>query len=155
MTTTRGNPSKTAEPQRIVVGIDGSEASLVALRWAAGEARLRAARLEVVHAWHPPYVGGYPYTGIPLFDPDSLEDSAAVTLDKAIAGIHASDLAYPIERIASKGGASAVLLEVSKGADLVVLGSRGLGGFASLLLGSVSHQVVQHAECPVVIVPSS
>ena len=135
--------------ERIVVGIDGSDTARHALRWAVEEARLRAASLEVIHAWHIPYVGGYPY----MLDPTTFEDDARATLDAAFDGIDTTGLAQPVDRILTSGGAASAILEAAKGADLVVMGSRGLGGFSGLLLGSVSHQVAHHATCPVVIVP--
>lgn len=139
--------------KRIVVGIDGSETARRSLRWAAEEARLRQASLEVVHAWHMPYVGGYPYTTTAPFDPTIFEDAARTTLDAAVDSLDTTGLAHHVERILVSGGAASAILEAAKGADLVVVGSRGLGGFTGLLLGSVSHQVAHHATCPVVIVP--
>lgn len=138
--------------ERIIVGVDGSETSRRALRWAVEEARLRQASLEVVLAWHPPYVGGYPYTGT-LIDPTVFEDAARQTLDEVVDGVDTSGLPQPVERVQCLGDAASAILETAKGADLVVLGSRGLGGFTGLLLGSVSHHVAHHATCPVVIVP--
>jgi nucleotide-binding universal stress UspA family protein len=138
--------------QRIVVGIDGSEHSQKALRWAVEEARVRGASLEVVHAWNVPSVCSYPYTGMPL-EPKSLEDAARTTLDTSVDRVDTTGLAHPVERILSIGAPAETLLASSKGADLVVVGSRGHGGFAGLLLGSVSQQVEHHAHCPVVIVP--
>ena len=145
-------PAEGATMERIVVGIDGSDTARHALRWAVEEARLRAASLEVIHAWHIPYVGGYPYSAA-AFDPTTFEDAARATLDAAFDGIDTAGLAQPVDRILTSGGAASAILEAAKGADLVVLGSRGLGGFSGLLLGSVSHQVAHHATCPLVIVP--
>lgn len=138
---------------RIVVGIDGSEAARRALQWAAAEARLRRASLEVVHAWAMPAVIAFPYTSA-NFDPTPIEQSARATLDAAVDALDTSGLAQPVERILVNGGAASAVLEAAKGADLVVVGSRGLGGFSGLLLGSVSHQVAHHAGCPVVVVPA-
>jgi nucleotide-binding universal stress UspA family protein len=138
--------------ERIVVGIDGSEAARHALAWAVEEARLRKASLAVVHAWHMPWVGGYPYTTA-TFDPTELENWARRTVEAAIDSVDTSGLAHPIERVLSTSGAASAVLEAAKGADLLVVGSRGLGGFSGLLLGSVSHHVAHHASCPVVIVP--
>ncbi|MEQ1785767.1 MAG: universal stress protein [Acidimicrobiales bacterium] len=138
--------------ERIVVGIDGSETSRRALRWAVEEARLRHASVEVVHAWHLPYVGGYPYTA-GAFDPAPFEQAARETLDAMVDETDADGLAAPIERILHLGDAATGVLDAAQGADLVVVGSRGLGGFAGLLLGSVGHHVAHHAPCPVVIIP--
>jgi nucleotide-binding universal stress UspA family protein len=140
--------------KRIVVGVDGSAGARHALIWAVEEAARRGAKVEVVHAWHHPYVPGGPLAPIPLPASDSVESDARRVLDHAIASVDASRLADPIEEISVCGGAAATLLDVAKGADLLVVGSRGRGGFTGLLLGSVSQQVAAHATCPVVIVPS-
>lgn len=135
--------------ERIVVAIDGSDSSTRALRWAVSEARLRDAELEVVHAWHMPTSGGYPYATL-AYDPAPFADAARQVLDNAV-----HEAAVPVKQTLVNGGASEAILSAAKGADLVVLGTRGLGGFAGLLLGSVSHQVAHHATCPVVLVPSA
>ena len=138
--------------ERIVVGIDGSETSQRALRWALEEGRLRQAAVAVVHTWHSPSGGAYPY-GVPAFDPELYEKAARQVLDTAVDEEDTAGLPVPVERIVALGGAASVIIEAAKGADLVVVGSRGLGGFKGLLLGSVSHQVTHHAPCPVVVVP--
>ena len=138
--------------QRIVVGIDGSEGARRALRWALEEAVLRHAQVEVVHAWHLPYVSGDPFVAT-AFDPALYEDAARTLLDNAVDREDISGLVAPPERTLVCGSAAPALLDAGKAADLVVVGSRGLGGFTGLLLGSVSHQVAHHAECPVVVVP--
>jgi nucleotide-binding universal stress UspA family protein len=138
--------------RRVVVGIDGSETSRRALRWAVEEARLREASVDVVHAWHLPYVGGYPYTA-GSFDPTPFETAARETLDSVVDGTDTSGLTAPVERILHLGDPAIGVLDAAKGADLVVVGSRGLGGFSGLLLGSVGHHVANHAPCPVVIIP--
>jgi len=138
--------------ERIVVGIDGSDNSHRALRWALDEGRLRRAAVEVVHTWNAPYMGGYRYD-VPMVDPENYEKTANQVLDSAIDGEDTSGLPVPVERIVTSGGAARVIVETAKGAELVVVGSRGLGGFKGLLLGSVSQQVTHHAPCPVVVVP--
>lgn len=137
--------------ERIVVGIDGSDTSRRALRWALDEGRLRQAAVEVVHTWDAPYIA-YPYS-VPVFDPETYEKAAKQVLDTAVEAEDTSGLPVPVERIVTPGGAASAILEAAKGAELVVVGSRGLGGFKGLLLGSVSHQVTHHAPCPVVVVP--
>jgi nucleotide-binding universal stress UspA family protein len=137
--------------QRIVVGIDGSEGSKRALAWAVAEARLRGALLEAVNAWHGPYLDYNPY--VPMVEQNIFEDAARQLLDDVIGSTDASGLERPIERIPLHGPAPMALFEIARGADLLVVGARGLGGFKGLLLGSVSQQVAQHHGCPVVIVP--
>lgn len=138
--------------ERVVVGIDRSETARRALHWAVEEARVRQASLDVIHTWHLPYVGGYPYTA-GSFDPGPFEDAARQTLDTAVDGIDASGLPTPVNRILHLGDPAGGLLETAQGADLVVVGSRGLGGFAGMLLGSVGHHIAHHSPCPVVLIP--
>lgn len=137
--------------QRIVVGVDGSENARRALSWAVEEAQLRQAGVEAVHAWElPMYVG---FGGPVAIDPAPYEEGARALLDEEIAAVPVTGLPAPITEVVVRGSPAWALLEIAKTADLVVVGSRGRGGFAGLLLGSVSQQVAQHAECPVVIVP--
>jgi nucleotide-binding universal stress UspA family protein len=150
--TCRPGRTQGAYMERIVVGIDGSDTAQRALAWAVDEAKRRNAVLVVVHAWHVPYVGGYPVTAS-AYDPALIEEAARSVLADALAAEDTSELAAPPEPILVCGGAATTILDAAKGADLLVVGSRGLGGFGALLLGSVSHQVVHHASCPVVVVP--
>ena len=139
--------------ERIVVGVDGSQPSLRALRWAADEARRRWAKLDVVHAWHMPNAGGYPYLAgyrdVALFEQD-----ARSVLDRAVAEANRTG-APRVEPILVHNGAARALLDTAKGADLLVVGTRGRGGFADVLVGSVSQQVSVHAPCPVAIIPAA
>jgi nucleotide-binding universal stress UspA family protein len=137
---------------RIVVGVDGSDAARRALRWAVEEARLRRARLDVVHAWQAPYVVPSPFMGIAL-DPGAVEKHAREVLDRVVDAEEPRSQPMPVERILVQEGAARAVLDTAQGADLVVLGSRGLGGFKGLLLGSVSHHVAHHVRCPLVVVP--
>jgi nucleotide-binding universal stress UspA family protein len=141
--------------QRIVVGVDGSENSRRALKWALEEAGLRKASVDVVHAWEPPIVVGFGTLAGGRTEPEgtSYETAARRLLDELCSTIQTTDRSTPIEKLAVLGSAVSVLLEIAQGADLIVVGSRGRGGFAGLLLGSVSQQVTQHARCPVVVVP--
>ena len=138
----------------IVVGIDHSAGAKAALRFALEEARLRQATLRVVHAWQYGYIGA----GLEGFLPAAggeLEDfrqAAAAALDQTLREVVADEDDVTIERRVDQGAPAAVLVEESQGAELLVVGSRGHGGFAQLLLGSVSQQCAQHASCPVVIV---
>lgn len=141
----------------IVVGIDGSKASVDALRWAADQARLSKSRLDVVLAWEVPAtfgltsVSGYVTTndGLPPFD---FEGTAQLTLDTAIKEAIGEPGDFPVHREVIQGHPAAVLIKRSVGAQLVVVGSRGHGGFEGLLFGSVSAHVAGHAHCPVTIV---
>jgi nucleotide-binding universal stress UspA family protein len=139
----------------IVVGVDHSEGAKAALRFALEEARLRQATLRVVHAWQFGYIGATGLEGVLPAMGGELEDfrlGAAAALDETLREVSAETDGVTIERRVDQGTAAAVLVEESRGADLLVVGSRGHGGFAQLLLGSVSQQCAQHAFCPVVIV---
>jgi nucleotide-binding universal stress UspA family protein len=139
--------------QRIVVGVDGSEGSLRALRWAADEARRRSAELDVVLAWHLPHTGVYRQV-VGYLDLGLFEKEAQAILDRATAEAKATGVGLVESIFVHDGSPSRALREAARDADLVVVGSRGRGGFAGLLLGSVSQQVAVHAPCPVVIVPA-
>ncbi|HEY4348197.1 MAG TPA: universal stress protein [Gaiellaceae bacterium] len=148
------------DPQPIVVGIDGSDASRAALRWAAAEARLRGVPVRAVHAWWAiPWLSddaAPPSRGSAAGDWEATHDAEARTLIEAFIDAtlgEATGRDVEVAAVSMQGvAAAAALLDASKDADLLVLGSRGRGGFAGLLLGSVSQQCVHHAHCPVVIV---
>ena len=136
----------------IVVGIDGSAESKRALHWALDEARRREARLVAVHSWTYQFTSGPGY--LPGADPEvraSIQKEAEQVIDDALADV--GTVGVEVERRAPEGSPSATLVEAAEGADLLVVGSRGRGGFSGLLLGSVSQQCAHHAPCPVVIVP--
>ena len=139
----------------IVVGVDHSNGAKAALRFALEEARLRQATLRVVHAWQFGYIGATGLEGTLPAVGGELEDfrqAAAAALDETLREVDAETDGVAVERRVDQGAAAAVLVEESRAADLLVVGSRGHGGFAQLLLGSVSQQCAQHAFCPVVIV---
>jgi nucleotide-binding universal stress UspA family protein len=141
---------------RIVVGVDGSDGARRALEWAVGEARLRGARLLAIHTWHiPPLVtGAGPFDPPSALDADTLErveTSAHELLERELAAADTSGVEVD-KRVETRNPADA-LLDAARDADLLVVGTRGHGGFSGLLLGSVSQQVSHHAPCPVVIVP--
>jgi nucleotide-binding universal stress UspA family protein len=130
----------------IVVGIDGSTESLKATAWAAEQARATGGTLELLIVWARPMSYGLPLV-VGGYNP---EQEAQDIVDKAATGI---DLPAARLRTSVVNGASAtVLVERSKSVDLLVVGSRGHGGFAEMLLGSVSDHCVHHASCPVVVV---
>jgi nucleotide-binding universal stress UspA family protein len=127
---------------RIVVGVDGSDGSRRALVWAAEEARLRKSVVVAIHV-------------SPTTDPgliDRLEESAEKLLAQEIEQVDSDDLT--IEGRVVSGPTADALISAAEEADLIVVGTRGLGGFKELVLGSVSHQVAHYSHCPVVIVPS-
>ena len=137
----------------IVVGVDGSEGSIRALRFALEEARVRDVELRVVHAWHIPpaiYGSGWVPTGVDL---DEYRKLAETSLARTLSDGGADDAGLAVTPMLHEGDAVDVLCAEAAHADLLVVGSRGLGGFRGLLLGSVSQQVVHHAPCPVVVVP--
>lgn len=138
---------------RIVVGVDGSQSSKAALAWAVGEARLTGAAVEAVIAWHyPVMVGGVPFAPIGVVESEGYGTFAAKVLNDAIAETVAPDGPVKVSSVVSEGSAAQVLLDAAKDADMLVVGSRGHGGFAGALLGSVSQACVHHAQCPVVII---
>lgn len=134
---------------RIVVGLDSSEGSERALRWALDEAELRGAELELVHSFPPPEMVALPAV-VTLPSDDELRKGAEEIIDQALTNV-GGPRDVPVVRTVRSGGAASVLCEAAEGADLLVVGARGLGGFRGLLLGSVTHQVVAHAPCPVVV----
>lgn len=136
--------------ETIVVGVDGSQGARAALEYATREAALRRAQLRVVYAWQISpvvYSSGY----APDLD-EGFNEAAETLAREAVAAVKELDGTVECEGEAVEGQPALVLLREARDADLIVVGNRGHGGFASLLLGSVSHQVVQHAHCPVTVV---
>jgi nucleotide-binding universal stress UspA family protein len=140
---------------KIVVGVDGSDASKDALRWAVDEAKLRGDSVVAVNAWQVPVlpfdVGPPP---APSFDMVTLIpelEQAAQRIVESVVEEVAGDAGVEVQPVAAEGPAATVLIDAARDAELLVVGSRGRGGFLGLLLGSVSLQVAQHAPCPVVI----
>ena len=137
-----------ADGLTIVVGFDGSSGAMAALRWAYDESTLRKAPLRVIHAVAS--FGSYPSLAVNVGD---VHTQAAELLDNAILEVAGEDQLDGIERLLFDGSPAKVLIDAVGGGDLLVVGSRGHGGFAGLLLGSVSQQCIHHAPCPVVVVP--
>ncbi len=135
----------------VLVGVDGSPESGAALKYAVAEANRRGARLRVVSTYFPEYsVHGQtqPLTSSePAIEVD-VEAQTRRMVEEALAG----DAPPPVEVVVAAGPAANVLIERSGEVDVLVLGHRGRGGFASMLLGSVSLQCVLHAQCPVIVV---
>ena len=148
---------------RIVVGVDGSSGSRDALACALEEAHLRGAALHVVYAWRMPFALMLPEPTIAGFAPLSVEDlerlevqlreQATQLAAGQIQEVLGNDPDVDVRSEVVEGDPAEVLVEAAQGADLLVVGSRGRGGFAGLLLGSVGQQTAQHAPCPVIVVP--
>ena len=137
------------DQHRVVVGVDGSESSKHALRWAARQAGLTGATLEAVTGWEYPAFFGFAPTV-----PDGIDygELAGRALDQSIDEVFGADRPARLEtRVVARHPALA-LVEASEGADLLVVGSRGYGGFADALLGSVSTYCIHHAHSPVTVI---
>ena len=142
------------EPQeRVVVGIDGSPASALALAWAARYARAVGAHLRAVLAWQYPAAAWPTQAGVaPAGVQDQMEVAKQEELDKALAATLGEPPYVEVESKLVYGHASQALIDESADADLLVVGSRGHGAFTGMLHGSVSMQCVTHAACPVAVV---
>jgi nucleotide-binding universal stress UspA family protein len=139
--------------RRIVVGVDGSAEATAALQWAYETATLHDASVEIVGAWTFPVVSYERMAATPL-NPAPFEDVARSAIEKSIAAAGTTTVT-DVERTVAFGSPAAVILRAAQHAQLVVVGSRGLGPFAGWVLGSVSRQVAQHASCPVVVTPTA
>ncbi|MCA1784005.1 MAG: universal stress protein [Intrasporangiaceae bacterium] len=156
---------------RIIVGVDGSESSENALRWALEEADLRQVeRVSVVHAFRPPEVRNYSAYTDPFLDAGAMQrrtdtdrarreedethanQAAERLLERLLSDARTDPIGADVELLALPNDPAKTLIDMSRDADLLVVGSRGRGGFKGLLLGSVSQQCLQHSRCPVVIV---
>jgi nucleotide-binding universal stress UspA family protein len=136
----------------IVAGVDGSPPSIEALHWAVGRADLTGGTVDAVIAWQPPFstsgLGWAPLAGLDDIDYAGLAGKA---LGAAVATVSPPP-SVKVRELVIEGNPAQALLDVAKGADLLVVGSRGHGGFAEALLGSVGARCVHHARCPVVVV---
>lgn len=132
----------------IVVGIDGSDPSKKALRWAARQAQLTGARLRAVMTWEIPNMAYW----APLPEGLDLEKDARRALEATVDEVLGSDPGIVVTPVVVGGHPAPALLEQAADADLLVLGSRGHGEFTGMLLGSVSEHCAAHAPCPVVVV---
>lgn len=141
---------------RIVVGVDGSPSSKAALRWAVAQAERTGASVQAVIAWHyPVMIGGYAWAPVSAVPTEDFEEIADKTLAETIADAVDPATAVRIEKVVREGNAAQVLIEAADGAELLVVGSRGHGGFSSALIGSVSQHCAHHAPCPILIVRGS
>lgn len=134
--------------RRIVVGVDGSEPSNKALEWAIAEALRSPAVIDVVSAWTFPMVEGYAFTT----SVSDVERLARDVIDAGMSRVAAEAPNIVVRGEIADGEAGPVLVDEAKGADLLVVGARGLAGLARLFLGSVSAYCARHADCTVVIV---
>jgi nucleotide-binding universal stress UspA family protein len=133
---------------QIVVGVDGSQSSRAALRWALDYAALTGKRVTAVSAWQYPHDYGFSITPVEVWHPDT---DAVEALEAAVRDVAGVDRPDEFAAITRQGHPTKVLLDLSNDADLLVVGSRGHGGFAGLLLGSVSSALAEHAHCPVLV----
>jgi nucleotide-binding universal stress UspA family protein len=136
-----------AERERIIVGVDGSEASLDAVRWALRQAELTGSSVEALISWQFPRQYGEEFYG-EEFD---WEKIATDTLRSSLAQL-GDEAQTRIEPRVVQGHPAQALVKASAGASLLVVGSRGHGGFVGMLIGSVSEHVIAHAQCPVLVV---
>ena len=151
--------------RRIVVGVDGSTSSKAALAWAIRQARLTGAVVDAVIAWELPETYGYPIAVNKVLGIEAIATSAlahaiaevpgASVITDTIAKVFGEPGPVTIRSKVAQGNAAEVLLKESVGADLLVVGSRGHGGFTEALLGSIGQHCVQHATCPVVVIRGS
>lgn len=132
----------------VVVGVDGSTSSFGALAWAVAECVRSDAKLRVVVAWEWPTSYGW---AMPLPEGYQPQDDAQRLIDEGVARARALNPSIDVEGTALEGSAAARLVDVSRGAALLVIGSRGHRQLAGMLLGSVSKHCVGHAHCPVVV----
>jgi nucleotide-binding universal stress UspA family protein len=138
---------------RIVVGVDGSASSLEALRWAARQAELTGATVDAVIAWqYPVAFKGYSWGAEMMGGDIDYAEIAAKTVSDAISRTVDLGGRAVVHPVVAEGHPAQVLIEAATDADLLVVGSRGHGGFVSALLGSVSQHCTHHAPCPVVVI---
>lgn len=149
MTSTQATGDEGQGARRIVVGIDGSAGSIAALEWATRQAELTGSALEVVMTWDWPAAFGIAFSYVPSDYKPS--DDAQGILDSALEGARKAHPDVSMHSIVVEGHPAPVLVKASRGADLLVVGSRGHGEFAGMLLGSVSEHCVTNAHCPVLV----
>ncbi|GLY49857.1 universal stress protein [Lentzea sp. NBRC 102530] len=138
------------ESRPVVVGVDGSAAARTALSWAVEDAKRRGCRVDAVSAWRPDtgmVIGTLPAELGMRMTPESAEAAQRAVLDEAVQGFEGVE----IRRVLVEGDPKTVLTDASRDAELLVVGSRGAGALAEVVLGSVSSYCVHHAACPVVV----
>ncbi len=147
-------PDSSSHPH-VIVGVDGSQESIEALRWAARYATATGAKITAVHAWHYPAAGPVPAGRAPQPITDQVRATMQETLDKALTEVFGTATPDDVDTKVAYGHPAMVLVNESEGADLLVVGNRGHGAFHGMLLGSVSIHCVTNATCPVLVVRSS
>jgi nucleotide-binding universal stress UspA family protein len=146
--------SRAGSVPRIVAGVDGSPPSIDALRWAVHQAELTGGTIDAVIAWEfPMAAGGLGWAPISPIDDTDYQELAAKALSAAVGEVNPPP-GVTVHQVVVAGNPAQVLLDAAKGADLLVVGNRGHGGFAEALIGSVSVRCLHHATCPVVVVRS-
>jgi len=137
------------DDRRIVVGVDGSPSSMTALRWAILQAELTECAVDAVTAWRLPSRYGFAAVTDRATD---FEGDASKVLADALNEVSSVEPDVIIRSSVVEGHPADVLVRAARGADMLVVGSRGHGGFTGALLGSVSHYCVHHAPCPVLVI---
>jgi nucleotide-binding universal stress UspA family protein len=143
-----------AQWKQVVVGVDGSEDSRRALQWASEEASEHGAELVAVSSWTQPLLLPTPQqSGVPLeTDPTRLAENTKAMLEETLSEVIGDSPSVSVKSSVVEGSPAKVLIDLSGSAELLVVGSRGVGGFTGLLLGSVSQHVAAHAQCTVTVV---
>jgi nucleotide-binding universal stress UspA family protein len=143
-----------AQWKQVVVGVDGSEDSRRALQWASEEASEHGAELVAVSSWTQPLLLPTPQqSGVPLeTDPTRLAENTKAMLEETLSEVLGDSPSVSVKSSVVEGSPAKVLIDLSGSAELLVVGSRGVGGFTGLLLGSVSQHVAAHAQCTVTVV---
>ena len=149
------SPERGTEAGRVVVGLDASERSVAALSYAYAQASSRELGLTVVHSWWWEQPGGFLAGSTNEGEWSAASDQETVLVGELLAGWHEQYPDVELRRHLVRGHPVATLVEESQGAEMLVIGSRGRGGFTGLLLGSVSNGVLREASCPVVVVRSA
>jgi nucleotide-binding universal stress UspA family protein len=134
---------------RIVVGVDGSDQSKLALSWAMRISATIGASIDAVTAWHLPVAYGWSFVPLEAWDP---EGEATKCLADSLDAVFGAERPAGLRLLVRQGLAAKVLLDESRDATMLIVGSRGHGGFSGLLLGSVSASCAAHATCPVLVI---
>ena len=144
--------AKNSRAPRVVAGVDGSVESLAALRWAIRQAELTGGMVDAVIAWEVPVAAtGYGWAPLTTTEYAECVEIATKAVQEAISEVTGPSGNPRVHPVVEQGRPARVLLDASADADLLVVGRRGHGLFADMLLGSISQHCFQHAKCPVVV----